>query len=209
MDKTPRGALIGCVRRLTSRSRAQCITSTACWSSVWIGTKRGQGRLMFAALDVLEGRIIGPAIRSSFASSMPSGPGAGRKDGSCHPRQLRHPQTPEGQRMAHPAPEVRLPLHPDLVLVAQRSRDFLRQAHQTALETGRLPIDRRPPARHHASSLKPIMTRGDSSNRRPQQHHRRRQTRAPSVRFDPLASSDRINRSPPQSSTERRIGASS
>jgi len=41
-----------------------------------------------------------------------------------------------------------LPFHADLVLMAQRRRRVLRQAHEAAIEAGRVPLDRRSPGRH-------------------------------------------------------------
>ena len=45
--------------------------------------------------------------------------------------------------MAGPTPPLDLPLHSDLRILAQCGRDFLRQAHQKATHSLRLPIRRR------------------------------------------------------------------
>src|SRR5512132_3213290 len=70
---------------------------------------------------------------------------AGRQGRARHPRQLRHAQTPEGQDVAGAPPALRLPLHADLLLLAQRRRGLLRQAHQAPSPTRRLPLDHRAP----------------------------------------------------------------
>jgi hypothetical protein len=68
--------------------------------------KRHCTTTLFAALDVLEGRITGRCMQRH--SLMPSSRGAGRQDGSRHPRQPCEPQTPKGQRMPHPSTPSRL-----------------------------------------------------------------------------------------------------
>src|SRR5512144_476570 len=70
---------------------------------------------------------------------------ADRQGRARHARQLRHAQTPEGQGVAGAPPALRLPLHADLLLLAQRRRGLLRQAHQAPPPTRRLPLDRRAP----------------------------------------------------------------
>ena len=66
---------------------------------------------------------------------------------------------------SHATP-LRVPLHPDLVLVARRRRDLLCRAHQTAAPAWGLPLDRGPPGRDQ-----PL-------------HHRRAQHRATALRLD-------------------------
>ena len=67
-------------------------------------------------------------------------------------------------------------------------RGLLREALEAAPETRRLPLHCRPPGRHQ-----PLPRRDQRQpkalhlDRRSRQNHRRRQTRASSVRFDPLA----------------------
>src|SRR5271155_878822 len=60
------------------------------------------------------------------------GAGAGQKDRARGPRQLRRPQASESAAMARPTPALHLPLHADLLLVAQRRRGLLRQTRETA-----------------------------------------------------------------------------
>src|SRR5271166_6618211 len=82
---------------------------------------------------------------------------------------------------------VRIPLHPDVSLLAQCRRRLLCQTHQKASQARRVPIPPRTQRRHpplpRRRQRKPKALYLDQG---PQQNHRSRQTRAPSVRFDPL-----------------------
>src|SRR3982074_3175752 len=89
--------------------------------------------------------------------------------------------------MACPTPPLDLPLHSDLRILAQCGRDFLRQAHQKATHSRRLPICRRSQGRHQP--LRPgnqCRTKTLHLDRRSQPRPRRCQTRETSVRVDPL-----------------------
>src|SRR3984957_4457408 len=116
------------------------------------------------------------------------GAGVGQKACSRDPRQLRRPQASEGASMARSPPALRLPLHANLVLVAQRSRGVLRQTCQTTTEARCLPLRRRSPS-HHQPLRRPDQPTPQTLHldRKPRQNHRRRKAWAPSVRFDPLA----------------------
>src|SRR5829696_1858375 len=83
--------------------------------------------------------------RSSSASSTPS------RHRSRPARSSTSSSTTTPPTSSRPPP-LYLPLHPDLVLLAQRRRDLLRHAHQAALEARRLPIGRRPPGRYQPLS---------------------------------------------------------
>jgi transposase len=65
-------------------------------------------------------------------------------------RQLRHPQTPEGPKMADATPALDFPLHANFRFLAQRHRGLLRQTHQQAPQTRRVPIRHRARTRHRA-----------------------------------------------------------
>src|SRR3974390_1922970 len=82
---------------------------------------------------------------------------------------------------------VRIPLHPDVSLLAQCRRRLLCQTYQKAAQARRVPIPPRTQRRHpplpRRHQRKPKALYLDQG---PQQNHRSRQTRAPSVRFDPL-----------------------
>src|SRR4051794_2524893 len=69
----------------------------------------------------------------------------GRQDDPRDPRQLRCPQAPERPQMAGPPPPLGVPLHADLVLLAERDRGLLRQAHPAAPQTRCVPFARRSP----------------------------------------------------------------
>jgi leucine-zipper of insertion element IS481 len=72
---------------------------------------------------------------------------------------------------------------PDLGLLAQRRREFVRRSDQAPSQTRHLPIRRRPPRRHQPQCPIEAHPLGRGSR----QNHGCRQTRASSVRFDPLA----------------------
>ena len=65
-----------------------------------------------------------------------------------HPRQLRRAQEGQGPRLARPPSTLDLPLHANLVLVAQCRRGLLRQTNAAQAQIRRLPIRRRPSGRH-------------------------------------------------------------
>ena len=71
-----------------------------------------------------------------------------KKADPCHRRQLCHPQASQGPCLARPPSPLHLPLHAEVGLLAQRRRGLLRQTDPTTIETGRLPIRRRPSGRH-------------------------------------------------------------
>lgn len=94
--------------------------------------KRHGTTTLFASLNVLDGTVIGRNMqrhrpRSSFASSMPSTPKCRPARPSRHSRPLRCSQAPESARVTRPASALHLPLHTDLVVVAQRGGGLLRQ----------------------------------------------------------------------------------
>jgi hypothetical protein len=90
--------------------------------------------------------------------------------------------------MAGTASSLELPLHPDFGILARRCRGLLCQAHEQAIETRCLPIGRR-----LASGNQPLRRRTQRRTEslhmdcRSRQDYPSRQTRAPSVRFHPLA----------------------
>ena len=129
----------------------------------------------------------GTVIRSSSAFLTPSTPRFRPESRPSHPRQLRSAQASEGARLARPARALRLPLHADIVLLAQCRGRLLCQAVQATFEAWRLPIRRRSPGSHQSIPRrnKPG-AKALHMDRGPGQNHRRRQTRAPNVRFHPL-----------------------
>jgi transposase len=117
--------------------------------------KRHGTTTLFAALNVLDGTVIGRNMQRPAPGIHPipqhsRSAGAGRKAGPCHRRQLCHPQTSQGSPVAAPASPLDLPLYPDLGLLAQRRRGLLRQAHQAPLEARRLRVGGRFAGRHQS-----------------------------------------------------------
>jgi len=108
-------------------------------------------------------RLGGKDHRPLHATPPPSGvhslPQCHRGRGAG--RQLRHPQTPEGQRMTHPASEVRLPLHPPLrargSTPSRLSSPSSPAALETFLEVSNLRIIQfSPPPRRHRPATEPL-----------------------------------------------------
>jgi transposase len=116
--------------------------------------KRHGTTTLFAALNVLDGTVIGRNMqrhRHQEFIRFPQrhrGRGAGRQPSPRHPRQLRRAQAPKGARVARPPSPLDLPLRADILLLAQRRRGLLRQALETPAQARRLPLHRRPPSRH-------------------------------------------------------------
>ena len=109
--------------------------------------KRHGTTTLFAALDILEGKVIGrcmqrpPAPRIYPLSQYRRARRAGRQDHPCGPRQLCYPQAPQGARLARTPSPRHLPLHPDFLLLGQRGRRLVCQAHPTTPQAWRLHID--------------------------------------------------------------------
>jgi hypothetical protein len=104
--------------------------------------KRHGTTTLFAALNILDGTVIGHNMKrhrhQEFIRFLNT------KGDPRHHRQLCHPQTSQGARMAGPPSPLDLPLHPDLRILAQRRRGLLRQTHAPAPDARHLPIRRRP-----------------------------------------------------------------
>src|SRR6516225_681940 len=110
--------------------------------------KRHGTTTLFAALNVLEGKVIGRCMQrhrhqefhtlSQYHRSRHSG----RQDYPRRARQLRHPQAPQSSRLARPASAVCLSFHADLRLLAECRRGLLRQADPAPPQTRGFPIDR-------------------------------------------------------------------
>jgi hypothetical protein len=154
--------------------------------------KRNGTTTLFAALNILEGMVIGRCMQRHrhqefirFLNAVEAEVPVGKvvhlilDNYATH----KHPKV-----MAGPASPLRLPLHAHLGILAQRRRGLLRQTHPAPPQTRRLPIHRRSAGRYQ-----PLCRRNQRPpealrlDRRSRQHHCRRQARAPSVRVDPLA----------------------
>ncbi len=115
--------------------------------------KRHGTTTLFAALDVLEGTVLGRCMQrhrhQEFIRFLNHrGCCACGADRSRDPGQLRYPQAPEGAGLALPSSPLRVPLHPDLVLLAERGRDLLCLAHKAAAQARGVPLGCGPPGRH-------------------------------------------------------------
>src|SRR6266516_2636057 len=100
-----------------------------------------------------------------------------------HRRQLRRAQASQGPGMARSPPALCLPLHSDLGILAQCCRRSVRAPRQARRVSFAQGTHGRNPQLHRRYQCQPKAIYLD---KRPWQDHRRRQTRAPSVRFDPL-----------------------
>jgi hypothetical protein len=89
------------------------------------------------ALAVAFGRIRNPHVRRAMVEQI-----------VAEPVELRRQQASQGVSMSRPPAALRLSLHADLVLVAQRSRGVLRQTCQAATKARRLPWRGRSSSRH-------------------------------------------------------------
>jgi hypothetical protein len=116
--------------------------------------KRNGTTTLFAALNVLDGSVVGRCMSThthkefiKFLNAVERAVPA-RQDDSRHRRQLRHPQASQGQAVARQSPALDLPLHPDIRILAQRRRRLLLSHHPQTNPTRHLQIRRRPRRRH-------------------------------------------------------------
>ena len=127
--------------------RGKCATMTHDY-------KRNGTTTLFAALNVLDGKVIGRCVsrhrHQEFIGFLSAVERAVRPEGDpCHRRQLRRPQTPQGAGMARRSSALDLPLHADLLLLAERRRGLLLQADPPEPEARGLPLGCRPGEVHH------------------------------------------------------------
>src|SRR5229473_2251313 len=156
--------------------------------------KRHGTTTLFAALDVLDGTVIGQCMarhrHQEFIrfpqQDQPRDPG--RCGAAPDRRQLCDAQAPQGPRLARTAQALPFPLHPDLGFMAQCRRGPLRQTDPTAAQLRGLQRHCRSPGRYQP------LPRGNQSkpqalhlDRRPRRHHRKGAPRETGVRVDPLA----------------------
>jgi transposase len=145
--------------------------------------KRNGTTTLFAALNVLDGTVIGRNMQRHrhqefirFLNAI---------EAEVPPGKVVHVIL--DNYAAHKHPKVRQWLARHERFLAQRRRRLLRQADEAAFETRRLPFGRRPSGCHQ-----PVPRRTQPRlealhmDRRSRQNHRRRQARAPSVGFNPL-----------------------
>ncbi len=145
---------------------------------------------LFAALNVLEGTVIGRCMQRHRHDEFLGLPqhhrdgGASRQTDPRDPGQLRHPQAPESASLAGPASALDLPLHPDFGLVDERGRGLLLRPDPAQAEAGQLQRDRRPASGdqplHCPAERKAEALRVDQAGRR---HPRCRQWQRCTIRM--------------------------
>ena len=111
--------------------------------------KRHGTTTLFAALNVLDGRVIGRCMARHrhqefirFLNAIEREVPAGKVIHAILDNYGSH-KHPKVRAWLDPPPALDLPLHADLGLVAERHRDLLLDAHPKALEARRVPLDRR------------------------------------------------------------------
>ena len=116
--------------------------------------KRHGTTTLFAALDVLDGTVIGKNMarhrHQEFIRFLNTLEREIPQDKAVHAildNYAAH-KTPEVRRWLARPPALDLPLHPDLQFLAQRRRGLLRQALQAAPQARRVLLARRPAGRH-------------------------------------------------------------
>ena len=138
---------------LDNKTRPRRRSGSTCWASSW-QRDHAVRRAQRAGRDGASAAACSAtAARSSCVSSTPSRRRSRPASWSTRPRQPRHPQAPQGPRLAEAAPPLDLPLHPDLVLLAERGRGLLRQADQAPPRARQLPLPGRPPGCHRRAHL--------------------------------------------------------
>ena len=118
--------------------------------------KRNGTTTLFAALNVLDGTVIGQNMARHrhqefirFLNRIERAVPAGSTihvildNYAAH----KHEKVPS---MARPPSALDVPLHADLVLMVERGRRLLRQADETTAQARRLPLRRRPPGRNQS-----------------------------------------------------------
>jgi hypothetical protein len=126
--------------------------------------KRNGRTTLFAALNLLDGTVIGRCMRdgiatkSSSASSTPSSAPSRPESYPRHRRQLRRPQTAQGSPMARLSSALDVPFHADIGLLAQRRRVLLLRHHTPPNPTRSLPFRRPFADRDHTVHPRPQQT---------------------------------------------------
>ena len=108
--------------------------------------KRHGTTTLFAALNVLDGTVIGRNMQRHrhqefirFLNTIEQQVPAGKVIHAIVDNYAT-PQASEGAKMAGPASALDIPLHPYLRFLAQRGRRLLRQAHAPSSQARRVPI---------------------------------------------------------------------
>ena len=102
--------------------------------------KRHGTTTLFAALSLLDGQVIGECLPRHRSREFIVLRGGSRDARGARPapdrRQLRDPQAPEGEALAHAAPTVPCALHPDEQFVAQHGRALVPRDHAKRIRRG-------------------------------------------------------------------------
>src|SRR6516225_1360644 len=116
--------------------------------------KRHGTTTLFAALNVLEGKVIGRCMQRHrhqefirFLNTIETDIPAGRIIHVVLDNYATH-KAPQGSRVARSSPPLCLPLHPDFGFLAQCGRRLLRQTGPAPPQARGLPLDRRPASCH-------------------------------------------------------------
>ena len=156
--------------------------------------KRHGTTTLFAALNVLDGTVIGRNMQRHrhqefirFLNAVEAQVPARKAIHAIVDNYATHKHPKVRQWLAR-HPRWTFHFTPNIGILAQRRRGLLRQAHEAAIETRRLRIGRRL-ASSHQSLRRRTQRRTETLHMdcRSRQNYPGRQTRAPSVRFDPLA----------------------
>jgi len=150
--------------------------------------KRNGTTTLFAALNTLDGTVVGrcmPKHTHKEVHHIPHRGGADRSGGQGDPRhrrQLRHAQAPQGGGLAGESPALGLSLHAKVGLLDQRRRGLLLDHHATEHPARRVQVRARPAGRHHP--LHPCAQQAGQALRLDQARRRHpRQTRPAACTF--------------------------
>jgi transposase len=120
--------------------------------------KRNGTTTLFAAMNVLDGTVIGRNMQrrrhqefTGFLNAVEREVPAGKTVHAILDNYAAHKHPLVRRWLARPS-ALDVPLHPDLGLAAQRPRELLRHLDQAASQARRLPIRRRPPGRNQPFS---------------------------------------------------------
>ena len=102
--------------------------------------KRNGTTTLFAALNILDGTVIGRCMNRHPLPQRRRTRRPGWKSGPRHRRQLRRPQAAQSPQMARGASAMGLSFHADLRLLAQRRRRLLLRNHAPKNPPRRIPL---------------------------------------------------------------------
>jgi len=156
--------------------------------------KRNGTTTLFAAMNVLDGTVIGRNMQRHrhqevirFLNAVEREVPAGKTVHAILDNYAAH-KHPVLRRWLARHPRWAFHFTPTSASWLNAVEGFFRNPDKTPSQARRLPIRRRPPSRHQPFPRRPQRPLETfQMGRRSRQNHRSRQARAPSVRFDPLA----------------------